>query len=224
MHERASDAHDPGGVVMIEGWIVLPDRPDVQRVAMKWPSQSRWALAHASGNSWLLGSLDQEVTLASVGPLRVAVIGACPVTATRLTDLVAGMRTVAELDVVAQALPGCFHLVASVDGAVRVQGSVTGIRRVFHTRIQGLPIAGDRADVLTRVVNAGTDEQALAVRVSGWWTVPPPLNERSLSPDLRALDPAHYLRMDSSGTVSELRLRQPLKPGIAVTVGAATAR
>ncbi len=209
---------------MIEGWIVLPDRPDVQRVATKWPSQSRWALAHASGNSWLLGSLDQEITLASVGPLRVAVIGACPVSATRLTDLVAGVRTVAELDAVARALPGCFHLVASVAGAVRVQGSVTGARRVFHTRIQGLPIAGDRADVLTRVANAGTDEQAFAVRVAGWWTVPPRLTERGLPPDLRALDPDHYLRIDSSGTVGELRWRQPLESHTALTVGAGTAR
>lgn len=209
---------------MIEGWIVLPDRPDVQRVATKWPSQSRWTLAHASGNSWLLGSLDQEVTLASVGSLRVAVIGACPVTAARLTDLIASVRTVAELDAVARMLPGCFHLVASVDGAVRVQGSVTGVRRVFHTRIQGVPIAGDRADVLTRVANAGTDEQALAVRVAGWWTVPPPLTEHSLSPDMRTLDPDHYLRIDSSGTVSELRWRQPLEPDTALTVGAGTAR
>ncbi len=213
-----------GAGVMIEGWIVLPDRPDVQRVATKWPSQSRWALAHASGNSWLLGSLDQEVTLASVGSLRVAVIGTCPVTATRLTDLITGVRTAAELDAVAQVLPGCFHLVASVGGAVRVQGSVSGIRRVFHTRIQGIPIAGDRADVLTRVSNAGTDEQALAVRVAGWWTVPPPRDERNLSPELRALSPDHYLRIDSSGTVGELRWWQPLKHGTALTVVAGTVR
>lgn len=195
--------------MLIKGWLVLPDRPDTQRARIKWPSQSRWALAHASGNSWLVGSLDQEITLASVGPLRVAVIGSCPITAVRLTDLVARVRTVAELDTVARALPGHVHLVASANGVVRVQGSVTGIRRVFHTRIHGVPIAGDQADVLARVVSAGADTQALAVRVSGWWTVPPPSDELSLLPGMRTLAPDQYLQIDSSGTIAELRWQQP---------------
>ncbi|MGH4005169.1 MAG: asparagine synthase-related protein [Pseudonocardiaceae bacterium] len=210
--------------VLIEGWIVLPDRPDAQRVVTEWPSQSRWVLAHASGNLWLVGNLDQEVTLASVGSLRVALIGSCPVTATRLTDLVTRVRTMAELDAVARVLPGCFHLVASVDGVVRVQGSVTGVRRVFHTRIQRVPIAGDRADVLARMTGAGVDEQALAVRVASWWTVPPPLGERSLWRGVRALAHDHYLRIDSSGTVGERRWWQPPEPEMAVTVGAGAVR
>lgn len=57
----------------------------------------------------------------------------CPVTATRLTELVAGVRSVAGLGAVA----GCWHLVASVDGVVRVQGSLGGVRRVFHTWVGG---------------------------------------------------------------------------------------
>jgi asparagine synthase (glutamine-hydrolysing) len=141
-----------------------------------------------------------------------------------LTDLVTGVHTVAELDAVARVLPGCFHLVASVHGVVRAQGSGTGVRRVFHTRIQGVPIASDRADVLARVASAGADEQELAVRVAGWWTVPPPLDERGLWPGMHALAPDHYLQIDSSGTVGELPWRQPPEPGMALTVGAGTAR
>ncbi|MGH3816046.1 MAG: asparagine synthase-related protein [Pseudonocardiaceae bacterium] len=210
--------------VLIEGWIVLPDRPDAQRVVPEWPSQSRWVLAHASGNLWLVGNLDQEVTLASVGSLRVALIGSCPVTATRLTDLVTRVHTVAELDAVVRVLPGCFHLVASVDGVVRVQGSVTGVRQVFHTRIHRVPIAGDRADVLARMAGAGVDKQALAVRVTSWWKVPPSLGERSLWRGVRALAPDHYLRIDSSGTVGERRWWQPPEPEMALTVAAGAVR
>ncbi|HKR49330.1 MAG TPA: asparagine synthase-related protein [Pseudonocardiaceae bacterium] len=210
--------------VLIEGWVVLPDRPDARRVAVEWPSQSRWALVHPSGNLWLVGSLDQEVTLASVGSLRVAVIGSCPVTATRLTDLVRSVRTVAELDSVAQALPGSFHLVTSMDGVVRVQGNATGLRRVFTTRIQGIPIAGDRADVLARMAGAGVDEQVLAVRVACWSRMPLPLAQRCLWRGVRALAPDHYLRIDSSGTVSELRWWQPPEPDLALTTGASAVR
>ncbi|MGH3825921.1 MAG: hypothetical protein ACRDQX_01905 [Pseudonocardiaceae bacterium] len=118
--------------VVIEGWMVLPDRPDARRVVADWPSGVRCVVAHASGNPFLLGSLAQhELTLAMVGSLRVAVIGVCPVTATRLSELVARVRTVAELDAVAGVLPGCWHLVASLDGVVRVQGSFSGLRRVL---------------------------------------------------------------------------------------------
>jgi asparagine synthase (glutamine-hydrolysing) len=209
---------------LIEGWLVLPDRPDAQQLVTQWPSQSRWVLAHASGNVWLVGSLDHEVTLASAGSLRVAVIGSCPITASRLTDLVARVRTVAELNAVARTLPGCFHLVASVDGVVRAQGSVIGVRQVFHTRIRGVPIAGDRADVLARVAGTGVDEQALAVRVICWSKVRPPLGAGSLWRGVRALAPDHYLRIDPNGTVGELRWWQPPEPEMTSAVGVGAVR
>jgi asparagine synthase (glutamine-hydrolysing) len=82
---------------------------------------------------------------------------------------------------------------------------VLGARRVFHTRIQGVPVAGDQADVLARIAGAGVDEQTLPVRAAYWWKVPPPLAEYSLWPGVRALAPDHYLRIDVSGTVGELR-------------------
>jgi asparagine synthase (glutamine-hydrolysing) len=182
-------------------------------------------VAHASGNPWLVGSLDQdEVTLVSVGSLRVAVIGSGPVPATRLAALVSRVRSVAELDAVARALPGCCHLVASVAGVVRVQGSLIGVRRVFHTRIGGVPVAGDRADVLALVAGSGIDEQVLAVQVACGAAVPPPLGEHSLWRGVRSLAPDHYLRIDPGGTVGELRWWQPPEPEVPLSVGAGALR
>lgn len=207
--------------VLAEGWMVLPDRPDARQVVAGWPSLSRWVLAHSSGSPWLIGSIDQdEVILATVGSLRVAVIGLCPITATRLADLVARVRTAAELDAVARALPGCCHLMASIDGVVRVQGSLTGVRRVFHTRIDRVPVAGDRADVLAMVAGSGIDEQALAVRVACGPQVPPPVGEYTMWRGVRALAPDHYLRIDPRGTVSEVRWWQAPEPEMPLTIGA----
>jgi asparagine synthase (glutamine-hydrolysing) len=107
---------------------------------------------------------------------------------------------------------------------VRVQGSLAGLRRVFHTRIQGVPIAGDRADVLARVVGAGIDEQALAVRVACGPQAPPPVSEHSLWRGVRALAPDHYLRIDPSGTVGELLWWRPPTPAVGLTVGANAVR
>jgi asparagine synthase (glutamine-hydrolysing) len=183
--------------------MVLPDRPDGRRVVEGWPSASRPVVAHASGSPWLVGSLDQdEVTVAMVGPLRAA----------------------ADLDAVARVLPGCWHLLASIDGVVRVQGSVTGVRRVFHTRIQGIPVAGDRADVLARVAGSGIDEEVLAARVACGDGVPPPLSEHSFWRGVRALAPDHYLRIEPSGPVGELRWWQPPEPRASLSVGAGAVR
>jgi hypothetical protein len=57
--------------------MVLPDQPDAQRLVADWPSGLRCVLVtHASGNPWLVGSLDRdELTLVTVGSLRVAVLG-----------------------------------------------------------------------------------------------------------------------------------------------------
>ncbi len=201
--------------------MVLPDQPNTGRVVAGWPLSSRCMAAHASGNPWLIGSLDQDqLILATVGSLRVGVIGSCPITPTQLSDLVARVRTVAELNAVAAVLPGCWHLVASVDGVVRVQGSLSGVRRVFHSCCGGVPVAGDRADVLARMVGAGIDEQSLAVRVACGARVPPPMGEHSLWREVRALPPDHYLRMKPHGTVDELRWWQPPKPEVPLSVGA----
>lgn len=212
--------------ILTEGWVVLPDRPDARQVVAGWPGLSECVLAHTSGSPWLVGSsLNRDkLTLATVGSVQVAVIGSCPVTATELVALIAKVRTAAELDTVARVLPGCFHLVASLDGVVRVQGSVTGFRRVFHTWIDQVPTAGDRADVLALLAGAGIDEQVLAVRVACGGSPPPPLGEHSFWRGVRALAPDHYLRMDSSGTVRNVQWWQAPEPDVPLTVGAGAVR
>jgi hypothetical protein len=78
---------------MVEGgWLVLPDRPEASPALSGQRHDA--LLRHASGRPWLVGAFDRdELTVASVGSLRVAVIGTCPVTATRLGELLAPVRT-----------------------------------------------------------------------------------------------------------------------------------
>jgi asparagine synthase (glutamine-hydrolysing) len=46
-----------------------------------------------------------------------------------------------------------------------VQGTVTGVRRVFHARIGTAAVAADRADLLAGLLDAGIDEQRLALHL-----------------------------------------------------------
>lgn len=180
-------------------------------------------VAHASGLPWLMGKwAPEEYMLASVGPVRVGVIGVCPVTPTRLCELTARVRMVADVDELARKLPGSFHLVASVNGQVRVQGSVSGLRRIFHAQVSGIPMAGDRANVLAVMAGGSIDERVLATRVA-CGLVPAPLGEQSMWSQVSALSPDHYLVLQPEGA-HEVRWWWPPEPDLPLTTGAARMR
>lgn len=89
----------------------------------------------------------------------MAIIGSCPITAVALSGLARRVRTIADLDRLGAELSGSFHLVAAIDGKIRVQGSVSGLRRVFHTQVAEMTVAADRADVLAGLTQAVVSEQ-----------------------------------------------------------------
>jgi asparagine synthase (glutamine-hydrolysing) len=127
----------------------------------------------------------------------VAVIGCCPVSPTTLSAMVDRVRTVADLDRLAAGLSGSFHLVAAVNGQVRVQGSASGLRRVFHAQVERVTIAADRADVLASLTAATVDEQYLAARLA-YPYLPYPLADGCLWQGMQALADECYLLIDRS--------------------------
>jgi asparagine synthase (glutamine-hydrolysing) len=106
-----------------------------------------------------------ELVAAQGEETQVAVIGCCPVTAAALSDMAHRVRTVADLDRLGAGLSGSFHLVAALGDQIRVQGSVSGLRRVFYTQVGEVTVAADRADVLAGLAAATVDEQWLAARL-----------------------------------------------------------
>jgi asparagine synthase (glutamine-hydrolysing) len=147
--------------------VVLPDGDAARGVAAALGAHAPQALAYPSGRDWLLGrwAADELVTAQVAEAAHVAVIGCSPVTPATLSAMADQVRTVADLDRLAAGLSGSFHLVAAVDGQVRVQGSVSGLRRVFHAEVGTVTIAADRADVLASLAAAAVDEQYLAARL-----------------------------------------------------------
>ncbi|GAA4640529.1 hypothetical protein GCM10023196_106420 [Actinoallomurus vinaceus] len=144
------------------------------------------------------------VVRAQVGVVRLAVIGDTPVTATLLENLAARIDCLEDADVVAARLPGSFHLIAVVGDRVRVQGTASGLRRIFFTRLGGghgaAVVASDRASVLAALRGAPVDVEALAVRLLG--LVPAPLSA-PLWEGVSAVPPGSAAHIDPGG----LRLR-----------------
>ncbi|GGV67343.1 lasso peptide isopeptide bond-forming cyclase [Streptomyces massasporeus] len=206
------------------GFVVLPDTAAAAavRAAVPWASPQEYA--HASGRPWLVGRWSTgEITVVTAGPVRVAVVGVCPVPAARLSELAARIRTVSDADALATSLPGSCHLVVSAHGEVRFQGSATGLRRVFRTRTNEVEVAADRADVLAAMTGAGIDEQALALRVATGGFLPPPLGDRPLWAGMSALPPDHCLVWEHE-RIRETRWWRPPAPELTLTAGAEAVR
>jgi asparagine synthase (glutamine-hydrolysing) len=147
-------------------FVVLPDDEASSSVAIALRDHARRQLSHISGRPWLLGCWqDSTVITGGAGETKIAVIGQHAVTADQLTKAASRIRAIADLDWLAASLVGSSHLIGSVAGRVRVQGTVTGVRRVFHARVDGVTVAADRADVLATLLDAGLDEQRLALHL-----------------------------------------------------------
>ncbi len=179
---------------MSAGFVVLPDTAGGADVRALVPFADPQVITHASGRPWLVGRWrPDEMKVASAGATRLAVIGRSPVTTDRLERLAAGVTRLPDVDRTIPALLGSCHVVASVNGEVRFQGSLSGLRRVFHTRLDGVPVAADRSDVLAALTGAGVDEEALALRVACGLQVPYPANARSTWSGVRTLAPEKFL-------------------------------
>lgn len=152
----------PGGRTW---FIVLPDGRNGRSVGEGFRNHAPQLVEHASGRPWIVGQwAPDEMTVASAGRARVAIIGCCPITATQLSALLAGVARIADVDRIVRELPGSFHLIASVKGQVRVQGSVSALRQVFYAQVAGLMVAADNAQVLVSLTGAAIDDRLIAPR------------------------------------------------------------
>lgn len=192
LHESAGTG--PGDA----DFAVFTDRADAAAVARSFARPGCRTLTHASGRPWLVGRWhDEEVVTASAGDAALAVIGCCPVEAGELRRRAARLRDLTELDALARSLPGSFHLVATLDGQVRVQGTASGLRLVFHAEIDGVRVAASRADTLAAALGLDPDPQELAVRLL--WPAPYPLYETSLWRPVTAVPPQDALIVAADG-------------------------
>jgi len=143
--------------------IALPDHPDAAAVVAKAGPTTR-RVDHPSGRPWLIGHWNPiDLRVGSAGAAAsVAVFGFCSATPEKLSGIAARAGDVTALDDL--PLAGSFHLLATVGGVSRIQGSLSGLRRVFHASVGGVTVASTRADVLAALTGAGIDRSRLVMR------------------------------------------------------------
>ncbi|GAA4887815.1 asparagine synthase C-terminal domain-containing protein [Saccharopolyspora cebuensis] len=200
-------------------FLVLPDHPDV----FPWYDRARQhatrSLRHPSGRPWLLGRWPDEDLCIAVGRGRHA--AALGVHRVDHDVLEARLRSHASLDSFARSEPGSFHLIASVDGELRVQGPVLHGRRVVHASTpDGLVLVSDRADVLAWLLGLDVDPALLGLRLLGE-AVPHPLGIAPLFTGVDAVDVGHYVVVPPRGAARQVRWWRPPEPTRSLADGAA---
>ncbi|MEV4476595.1 asparagine synthase-related protein [Nonomuraea sp. NPDC049504] len=202
-----------------EEFAVVPDSAAGQALAEAQRGGAT-VLRYASGRPCLLAASTGELVWAEAGQARLAVIGTCPVTAGHLRHMAARLSCLADADAVAEALPGSYHLVAVVGGQVRVQGTASGTRRVYHARAGGAVVVSGQAVVPAALTRAAVDARALAVRLL--MIVPPALAE-PLWEGVSMVPPGEAVHLDAGGVRLRAWWRAP-EPEVPLREGAAAVR
>ncbi|MEU1401421.1 hypothetical protein ABZ471_03475 [Streptomyces sp. NPDC005728] len=192
LHSRAGTGHGDAH------FAVFADRADAAAVARSFARPDTRSLDHASGRPWLVGHWnDQEIVSARVGSAALALIGCVPVDSTELEKVARAPRDLVALDAWTRSLPGSCHLVAALDGQIRVQGTASGLRLVFHAQVHGTRVAATRADVLATALGAEPAPERLAARLL--WPAPHPLLDEPLWPEVTAVAPDEALILAPDG-------------------------
>ncbi|MFF4529280.1 asparagine synthase-related protein [Streptomyces sp. NPDC001407] len=152
--------------------------------------------------------------------MRLAVLGRHGAGNGQLHRHARDIRTIADADSVARTVDGSAHVMASVSGHVRIQGTVTGLRRVFSARLRHCTVAGDRPDVLAHLANADIDDEALACHLLAP-PMPSLVMSRSLWRGVRGLPTRDCLLLDTNGRAETRRWWRPPPPELPLSQGAA---
>jgi asparagine synthase (glutamine-hydrolysing) len=181
-----------------DSWFVaLPDCAAADAAAQSFLGPEVQRVAHPSGRPWLVGRWPAgTLVLGGDGDRRSARIG---------------------------EPPGSCHLVTAGGDEISVRGTASGLRRVFHTRVGGVAVAGDQARVLVAATRAEPDPVAVAALLLA--PEPPyPLSEWSLWQGVAAVPPDHRLTVAGEGPARTSRWWRPPEPAAPLAEGAARLR
>ncbi|WP_114558164.1 asparagine synthase-related protein [Desertihabitans aurantiacus] len=179
--------------------VALPDTTAAAPVADRLRDAADVVVPHASGRPWLMvrQGVDPVLT-AAAGSTRTALVGPTSATATDLERVAAGIGRAVEATTLADRFAGSYLALASVDGELYANGPAMETRRLHRTRVSGVEVLADRADVLAVLGGFEVAPELLALRLVG--ALPHPLNGTTLWHEVEELRGECYLVVDAAGT------------------------
>lgn len=188
-----------------ERWfVVLPDCDAALAALRRLRGAACHVVPHESGRPWLIGCWDADrARIAQAGPVRLALLGTCRASRAELRLRADRVRTAAGAEDLARGVAGCFHLLASVRGAVYARGAASGARRLYRAAVGGADVVADRARTLAWLTGGDVDPAQVAARITCRESTPFPLDGAAVFRRVRAVPPQHAVRLDRSGRAEE---------------------
>lgn len=203
----------------IDSFVVLPDTEAGAAVAERVPFEVSKVLQHPSGRPWVLARITFAVlTDVTIGDCALALVGPGPVERGRLRERLDRCAGLDDLGQLVAGEPGVFHAVARLGTRIRVQGTASGLRRVYFARVGAAVVASDRPAVLAQMADAAIDEAAVALRLLE--PIPHPLADRVAWRGVNAVAPEHYLLLKGDRGVETRRWWTPPEPELPIETGA----
>lgn len=200
-------------------FVAFPDSVRASQIAERFDDSTHQVLRYPSGRPMLIARTHPaQLVTAEAGSARGVVIGCSSATEDELRTSLDRAGDVRNLDPFSHRLAGSFHLIATDGARLRVQGSASGLRRVYHAVVDGVTVASDRADVLADLGGFGFDEVTLALRLLQ--TLPYPLGEEPLWRGVTPVEPERYLLLANGSSRTVSWWRRP-EPELSLTDGAA---
>jgi asparagine synthase (glutamine-hydrolysing) len=183
------------------------DPSDIERYA---GTVGGMVVPHASGRPWILGNWGpREVTVIEAGDRRLAVFGRTRINRSEVSRDLIRAGSVHDLDELAERIPGSVHLLFSLNGRTRSQGSVSGVRQVFHTMLDGKTVGACGIGPLRSLTGADVDTETLALRLLSPMGAPWPLSARPIWSGLETVASGHWLEIDPAGRARTHRWWRP---------------
>ncbi|GAB3920349.1 lasso peptide isopeptide bond-forming cyclase [Kribbella albertanoniae] len=181
-------------------------------------------LSHpVSGRPWLIGQLPAKALTVHRGRDRCLVtvgVTEAPADAQHELD---GLSAPAAADALARRFPGDRHVLLSMDGLVRAQGTLSSTRQLFVVRYDGVDIAADDPEPLIRLTGASVDDDAIPARLLAPWT-PWPFTDQVMWRGIEAVPMGERLDWDRSGRARRTQWWSPPEPELPLEQAATATR
>ncbi|MFC5724121.1 asparagine synthase-related protein [Streptomyces gamaensis] len=177
-------------------------------------------LRHSSGRPWLIAfGWGQRLRTVAAGPLKVVLIGFCPVSTARLRDLTAKAAETGDNEELS-ALPGSYYLLTSRRHARTARGDVAGLNRLYYAHVDGTVVLCSSSRRLAREAGAGVDERWVALRMLAPHAPAPLLFSRSPYQGIRPVPPGCKATLTPTGKLDITRYWTPPVAELPLNLGA----
>lgn len=207
----------------VDELLILPDTPAAVAVVGLLPNPMACiARHHPSGRPAVLSNeVWDQATVVTSGRNSAVLVGPGPLSNAEVTRVQDELRSShASVFDPARSLPGVYHVITLLPGRMLVRGTSTGLRRLFHTTLEGITVSSSRADTLARLSSAAIDDSALVLRLLE--PLPHPLRESSMWRGVHAVPAGHCLIIDAGRPGNTASVAPPTVPTghLSLAVGA----